>query len=144
MGKGKAWGSPELFHLALSYINVSEDQGNNRVNGTNQAMDAFFKRVIESFKEKAPADTPEGTYGERTPEAILRQWREGIKAGVRKFNKAINVVLNGKPSGVTEDQKINVAVAIICPCACLHTKVRQFSSPILEAGRVCGICKISL
>ena len=107
MGKGKAWASEELLHLALSYISVSEDQGNNRVNGTNQAMDYFFKRVIVCFKEKAPADAGEGTYGERTPDATLRQWREGIKAGVRKFNKAINVALNADPSGVSEDQGNN-------------------------------------
>ena len=113
MGKGKTWTSEECVHLAEAYLEVSEDRGSRRVAGTNQNKNMFYNRVIEAFKDKAEGEI-DGTYGERTDTAIMNQWKDNIKAQVRKFNKCLNKVFSSKPTGITKEQKINCAAAIIC------------------------------
>ena len=129
MGKGKTWTPEECLHLAEAYLEVSEDQGGRRVTGTNQNKDMFYNRVIDAFKDKAEGEI-DGTYGERTDKAIINQWKDNIKAQVRKFNKCLNKVFSSKPTGISKQEKINCASAIICG----ETKSFQCTCKECDAG----------
>ena len=114
MGKGKAWAQEECVHLSEAFIAVSEDHGSARIAGTNQTVADFHQRLIEAFRSKKPEDTGEGTCDERTDTAVVNQWKDNIKAQCRKFNKCMNIVHSAKPTGVSQQEKLNMAAAIMC------------------------------
>ena len=130
MGKGKAWGHEECVHLSEAFIEVSEDHGSPSIAGTNQTAADFYQRLIVAFRSKKPEDAGEGTYDERTDTAVVNQWKDNIKAQCRKFNKCLNKVYSAKPTGVSKEQKINMAVAIICG----ETKSMQYTCKDYDAG----------
>ena len=111
MGRGKVWSADESAHLAEAWVNASEDAGEPEVKGTNQDSDAFWAKVKAKFAERAPPN-PDGVYHDRTTSAITNHWKEKISRDVKRFNKALLQVFASKPSGVTEQEKINIAVAI--------------------------------
>ena len=113
MGKGKRWLAPENRDLAIAWIHVSEDAGNPTLKGTNQDSREFWASVIERLKEMAPTqEDTEGMYGDRNISAIQNHWSENIARQAKKFNKALARVYAANPTGVTEEQKVNMAVAI--------------------------------
>ena len=70
-------------------------------------------RECLTFFSLRPAEDPkDGTWGKRTLSAVFKHWAENIKHSCRKFNAALNKVDASKPTGVTEDQQIKMAVAI--------------------------------
>ena len=111
MGKGKKWSAEECLHLSEAWLSVSEGEGETKLKGTSQTQDAFWKSVVELFSSKGPSN-PDGVYGDRPQTAIMNHWKDNISRDVKKFNKAILMVFRSKPSGVTEEEKINIAVAI--------------------------------
>lgn len=112
MGRGKVWTLHENLHLAEAWLQVSEDADEATVKGTNQDGDEFWKRVEVAFKEKTPSPNPEGQYQERSNPAIINQWKEKIARQARKFNASLMKVYRSNPTGCTEQNKINMAVAI--------------------------------
>ena len=67
--------------------------------------------MVRLFASKGPSNAV-GVYGDRPQTAIMNHWKDNISRDVKKFNKAILMVLRSKPSGVTEEEKIHIAVAI--------------------------------
>jgi hypothetical protein len=113
MPKGKRWSPEENLDLAQAWIEVSEDAGSPDVKGTNQDSDEFWARVHRNFKEKGgDQGSGKGVYGDRAITAIQNQWKDNISRNIKNFNKAIAKVNASNLSGVTNQQKVNVAVAI--------------------------------
>jgi tRNA-splicing ligase RtcB len=111
MPKGKKWTTEECFDLAMAWIETSEDDGQPEVKGTNQDSDEFWAKVMERFKVKGP--TPQnGIYGECAMTAIQTQFKDNIARDLKKFNKSLLKVMSSNPSGVSQQEKINIAVAM--------------------------------
>jgi hypothetical protein len=121
MGKGLRWSSEECEVLATAWINVSEDKDMDDVKGTNQTIDSFWKRVRETIgviigkvvtEKKLPVEDVVGKYHHRELNAIKTCWNEKIQRDVKKFNRSLLKVYSAHLTGVTEQQKKNIAVAI--------------------------------
>lgn len=112
MGKAPTWSKEESAALAQSWLETSEDDGSPDVKGTNQESSVFWKSVVERFQAKAPDDRPQGTYHARGDKPIVTHWKDNIARDVKKFNKCLLKVLASKPTGVGEQEKINMAAAI--------------------------------
>lgn len=109
MGRGKQWASTECKHLAEAWIAVSEDQDELEVKGANQDSDRFWNRVYSKYIAKG---RQEGCYGERTLSAVKNFWSDNISRDCRKFNKSLVKVYASRPTGVTQAQMTNIAVAL--------------------------------
>ena len=101
-----------MADLASAWVAASEEVGGESLKGTNQDSDQFWSSVRTEFDMLTPSNFVKGTYKERALSAMQSCWAEKIARDVKKFNKALLRVMNAKPTGVTEDQKINLAVAI--------------------------------
>ena len=112
MGKGKKWSSDESLHLAEAWMAKSEEAGAAQLRGTNQDSDEFWSGVKQIFATKSPTPNPDGIYHDRNWTAIRNQWRDQIARDVKKFNKSLMKVYKSKPTGCTDQNKINMAVAM--------------------------------
>jgi hypothetical protein len=121
MGKGLRWTSEECEFVSTAWINVSEDKDLNDVKGTNQTTDNFWKRVRETLEQAVSKALAEkklsyedvlGKYHHRELNAIKTCWQEKISRDVKKFNRSLLKVYSAHLTGVTEQQKRNIAVAI--------------------------------
>lgn len=113
MGKGKIWKAEENQHLAEAWISTSEEVGETKLKGTDQTESEFWSKVMVKFKSKCPVDKPDGIYHERGPPRTLQNhWRDHISRDVKKFNKSLSKVFRSNPTGCSEQNKINMAVAI--------------------------------
>ncbi|KAG7373841.1 hypothetical protein IV203_012936 [Nitzschia inconspicua] len=118
MGQGKRWSSEESAHLAEAWIHASEGVGEFKVKGTSQDGNEFWGKVLEEFGRKAPANAAPGTYlkrenkGGETRPPIENHFREKIQRDCKKFNTSLRKVLCSNPTGCSEQEKINMAVAI--------------------------------
>jgi hypothetical protein len=112
MGRGKEWSKEESLHLAEAWVQMSEGEGANRVIGTNQTMEQFWRGVMDIFVTKAPQPTPPGVYGNREWTALKSHWSEGVSRDVKRFRKSLNRVYARNLSGVSEQDKINIAVVL--------------------------------
>ena len=111
MGQGKHWSAEECLHLAEAWVNASEDEGEKEVKGTYQDSDSFWAKVLENFTAKSPPH-PQGIYHDRALTAIKNKWKDKISRDVKKFNKSLLKVYKSNPTGCTEQNKVNMAVAI--------------------------------
>lgn len=109
MGKGKQWTPTECKHVAEAWIEVSEDQDQDTVKGANQDGDEFWDRVYTRFTLKGSAD---GCYGMRSLSAVRNYWTDNIARDCKRFNKSLVLVYASRPTGVSIEQKINIAVAL--------------------------------
>ena len=114
MGKAPKWSPEEGAALSNAWIQQSEDEECPQVYGTNQSQEEFWLKVVERFKK--PADAPQGTYDERTVERgvspLVVRFKESISRDVKKFNNALLKVFHARPTGVSEEEKVNMAIAI--------------------------------
>ena len=112
MGTGKRWSVEERVHLTEAWIDATEDAGEEEVKGTYQDSDVFWKRVYDKYVAKAPKGHPKGSYSGRQASAVQNQWKDKLARDVKKFNKALLRVFSAKPTGCSEQNQINMAVAI--------------------------------
>ena len=82
--------------------------------GTNQDTDAFFQKVVDNLKKLAPDHVGEcqGRYHNRGAKCLLNHWKTNVAREVKKFNRALLKVFISKPTGVGDQEKINMAAAI--------------------------------
>lgn len=109
MVRGRNWRSAEVAAVAKAYVNAT----NNPLKGADQRQEEFVADILKKLEQIAPSDvTPaDGTYHHRGPSA-WSHLRDSVFKDVQKFNEALRIVYLSVPSGVTEEQKINMAVAI--------------------------------
>ncbi len=113
MPKSSKWRQQENADLAQAFIEVSEDEGSTTVVGTGQDGLVFWARVFERFKAKAPDDAASGSYGGRNVKTASNHFRDDIARECKKFNKCLLKIHRSKPTGCNDQNKINMAVAII-------------------------------
>ena len=110
MGKGKKWIKAESIALAEAFVASSED--GSVVGGTNQTAERFWlQKVIPEFRHRAPGVCDPEHFHNRPMNAIKAHWRDCMSKDVQKFNRALLVIYNSNPTGTTEQEKINMAVA---------------------------------
>lgn len=84
---------------------------NNGIVGSDQDLERFSRDLLEKYKCISPSDVRPSTYYERGAR-VYPYLRDNIFPEIQKFSKALRLVDASGPSGVTEDQKTNMAVAI--------------------------------
>jgi hypothetical protein len=68
--------------------------------------------VIRELEKRAPTPCPTGHFHQRAWTAVRGHFHDTIAKDIAKFNVSLLVILNAKPTGKTEQQKINMAVAL--------------------------------
>ncbi|KAG7369279.1 hypothetical protein IV203_032022 [Nitzschia inconspicua] len=108
----KKWTADECTVAAKAYVAATQDE----INGADQTAADFSKRLnsfMKSFSPPACAGT--GTYWDRDPDGrrgvIWQFLRDTVTKECQKFNVSLNRVRNANLSGLTEEEKVNVAVA---------------------------------
>ena len=113
MGRKKTWTADECEGAAKAYIAATHDS----VNGSAQKAKDFAQRIYSEFKKLSPPGTAgTGIWIDRFGKpGDVRLWfyiRDKILKDLQKFNGKLNIVLNMGLSGLTHDQKVNIAVAL--------------------------------
>jgi hypothetical protein len=104
MPKSKVWSSEERRVAAIAYLRATHDC----VNGKDQSAADFWMKV-EDFMTQIP--TSEVRNEDRGTNAI-KSFMGTIFRDINKFNTSMMKVLVAKPTGVTDQEVINIAVAI--------------------------------
>jgi small ubiquitin-related modifier len=106
---GIVWRSAEIAAVAKAYVDVT----NNPLRDADQKQKVFTADLLSKLKDLAPAGhLYPGTYHQRGAAAWTFLSGTCFKDVQKFINGALLSVYLSKPSGVTEQQKINVAVAI--------------------------------
>jgi len=119
MGRGKAWCSLERERVVLSYIRASCDP----IVGRNQRSETFSKKMHEEFVKVSPTAKYPGTFNERSVRSVYSCFKNSVSGDVAAFNKSLRMIHASKCTGCTEDDKINMAVAIHCKA----TTIRDYN-----------------
>ena len=104
----KHYKAEEVTVLAKAFAIASQDP----IVGADQRSEDLAKKIHLKVKELAPANCDAGTYHHRTPDGIWGFLRDTVLKDVQAFNKSLRLVYLSEPSGVSEEDKINMAVAI--------------------------------
>ena len=81
--------------------------------GTGQTGEQFWKKVMVRLEADAPkGDEAVGRYHNRGLLPVGNQWKDNVNRNVKGFNKCLLMIYKSNPTGVTEDEKINMAIAI--------------------------------
>ena len=108
MGRGKKWGAEERQKLAIAWVKVSTDS----TVGRYQTAEVFGQKVYDAYKSLAPPTVEAGTFCFRRPETVMGYWKNSLSPEVMKFNDSLRKVQLAGLTGVTDQEKINMAVAI--------------------------------
>ena len=103
---GRHWTSLEIYAECKAYVKGTL----NPTVGADQPLEAFEAEMTVRMEEFAPADADDGTYHRR--QRIYTYLRDNVFKCFQKFNKALRHIYACNPMGVTEQQKINMAVAL--------------------------------
>ena len=104
---GKRWTTAEVAVACKAFASATNDS----IKGADQRAEDFNQKLVEILQQLSPASCEEGTYYFRG-DRVFPYLRDNVFPDVQKFNKARRIVEASSPSGVTDDQKINMAVAI--------------------------------
>ena len=84
---------------------------NNGIQGCDQDIEKFNNDIVEKICLLAPSGYCPGTYHERG-DRIYKYLCNNVFGELQKFNKSIQMVETSHPSGVSEEQKVSMAIAI--------------------------------
>ena len=104
---GRHWTGSEIHAACKAFAKATL----NPTVGADQALEAFEDEVVLRMEEFLPANVAAGTYHRRGPR-IYKYLRDNVFNRFQKFNKALRHIYACNPTGVTEQQKINMAVAL--------------------------------
>lgn len=107
MGRGRRYSPHENQMVAKAFAWATNDD----IKGADQKFTDFMGRVLTYLKTHKPVNAQEGMYDERGVEALTRYVAE-MKKDVQKFMSALRMVLLTQMSGTTDQDHINMAVAI--------------------------------
>ena len=113
MGKAKTWSSEECEGAAKAYIDATLDE----IRGAEQRGEEFAARVHKCFDFYSPPGVRgTGTWSDRDPTGDgQKAWwcvRDTLLKDVQRFYRTLNTVLNMGLSGLTHEEKVNIAVAM--------------------------------
>ena len=114
MGRSSAWNAEETILLAKAYIAASEDK--SETNGIEKKKNVMWTDVLKEYELRAPAEgsATVGRFHNRGLKAIKSRFLDTIQPDVLGFNKALLTIFRSKPTGCTNQEKINMAVALHC------------------------------
>jgi hypothetical protein len=101
----KRWNAQEVRVACRAYVKAT-----NTTKGTNMDLKAFCKLVMENVRKLGPTNPTEGTYWKRGEQCYI-YIRDNAFKQFQKFNSSLKKVYCLELSGVTEQEKINIAVA---------------------------------
>ena len=104
---GRHWADAEVAAACKAYAKATL----NPLVGTDQDLDQFAQEIALQMEEVAPPDVQPGMYHHRGTR-IYPYLRDCVFPQLQKFNKALRHIYACNPTGVTEQQKINMAVAL--------------------------------
>ena len=107
MPQGKRYTEAEIHLVAKAYCWATNDG----IKGSEQKVESFMERVVLYLKRHGPDNVIEGTYHTRDLLSIQRQIAK-MKNDVAKFMATLRQVLLVEWSGLSYDQKVNIAVAL--------------------------------
>jgi hypothetical protein len=111
MGKGKHyWETERSLAICQAYIAGGED--GSAICGADQQVEVFWNgKVVPELRKRLPDPCPLDHFYKRRWDSIRNHFRDTVAKDVQKFNKALLVIYNSNPTRVTEQQKVNMAVA---------------------------------
>lgn len=107
MGRGCGWTDVELAHLARAWVYATEDP----IVGIDQTAGRFRATMFQKFKDMAPDDAHEKTYGGRTPKSVRAKVDE-VAADVQKFRNSMKRVKSCNPTGVNISEILSMSIAV--------------------------------
>jgi len=112
MGRSVAWTPKENTTVAKAFIAASEERSADC--GTGQDTQTLWNKVMEEIAKRAPVVLSEVQfrYHNRKQSAVQKHFNKNIKADVLKFNDALRIVYMSHPTGSSQQQKVNMAIAI--------------------------------
>jgi hypothetical protein len=126
MPKGKLWrfGEPENLAKALVFAST------NSVTGTGQKSAVYWASVKTKWDELSPEEYEPGTFKDRSASTLKNYWNDHLHPQINKFQQVLTKVLATQFTGnLTEDQKINIAVAYYTKATQkIHYDYRDFDS----------------
>jgi hypothetical protein len=108
MGQNVKWTSAECAALASGWLKATI----NPAVGTGQKGTAFWQQVFDAFASKTPDNFQPGTYKERDVENAIKQYRDKMSKDMMLFLASHRRVFLAPPTGTTQQEKINIAVAL--------------------------------
>jgi len=113
MGCGKNWRPNETVVLAKTWIAVSNDP----IVGIGQKGAQFWGKVKAKIDENSPAEHEQehesGLFKDHGVNSMKHFWTDQLQPEANKFQDRLTRVLAAKlTSNLTEQQKINIAVAL--------------------------------
>jgi len=146
MGKAETWSSDEREGAAKAFIDSALDEAR----GAEQRGEEFAAAAHENFKFHSPPGVAgAGAWHDRDPDGSASKiWnciRDPVLKDVQRFHRTSNAVLNVGPSGLTHEEKVNIAVATFlkrvkegtarCQCKSLDAnKWRLFEAHLVLKG----------
>ena len=101
------WQAEEITAACKGYAKATL---NPRV-GADKDFNAFSNEVLLRTEEFSPPEAQEGRFHHRSPR-IYTYLRDRVFPTLQKFNKALRHIYSCNSTGVTEQEKINMAVAL--------------------------------
>lgn len=96
----------ECGNLAPTWLDASEDP----IVGIDQTSQWFFNGIYDNFTNLSSAGASNKQYGGRGHRATRAKW-DAISSDCQKFRQALRFIRACKPTGVTEDQILSMAIA---------------------------------
>lgn len=103
---GRHWSKSEICAACKGYTKATL----NTHNVADQHVDQFEKEIVERMNEYFPADVADGTYYFRAK--IYKYIHDNVFNMFQKFSKLLRHVHACNPTGVTEEEKVNMVVAL--------------------------------
>ena len=125
---GKQWTPTEVGVACRAYCSATQDS----IKGADQKAEDFNQKLVDIFDKLSPANCDDGTYF-HCGEHVFLYLCDNVFPDVQKFNKARQIVEASSPSGVTDDQKINMAVAIHLE------KTKKWSTDLKNSSQTNGV-----
>jgi hypothetical protein len=98
--------SEEARLMSIAWLKATD----NGVVGVDQKGASFYQDYDAALKAVAPPKRPDGTYDNR--EASYIYLRDTIFPDIQKFNTSLRMVFGSEPTGCSQHEKINMAVAV--------------------------------
>ena len=108
MPRQRVWSGQEKEKLAIAYIAAT----NNSDVGADQRAPLFMAKVVVNFVRLTPIAAEPGRYRDRSASSVWAQLRDKFFPDIQRFNSSLRLVYISHPTGVTEQEKINMAIAI--------------------------------
>ena len=104
---GRHWSGSEIAPACKAYAKATL----NPLVGADRDIDSFSREILTHMVDFSPADAADGTFQHRGLR-VYQYLRDNVFNSFHKFNKCLRHIYVCNPTGVTEQQKINMAAAV--------------------------------